>query len=52
VYYDYIERADGQYNGTSNACIVAASSPCYNKSLILLYLSSILLSSIPPCICL
>jgi outer membrane protein OmpA-like peptidoglycan-associated protein len=33
VYYDYIERADGQYNGTSNTCIVAASSPCYNKSL-------------------
>ena len=33
IYYDYIERADGQYNGTSNACIVAASSPCYNKSL-------------------
>ena len=31
--YDYIKRADGQYYGTSDTCIVAATSPCYNKSL-------------------
>ena len=30
---DYITRADGQYNGTTDTCIVAATSPCYGKSM-------------------